>query len=57
MLAYYAERFSTVEINYTFYRVPTEKLLAGWAAQTPDGLHVHVEGAAADHPRLQAAAL
>jgi uncharacterized protein YecE (DUF72 family) len=37
MLAYYAERFSTVEINYTFYRVPTEKLLAGWAAGTPDG--------------------
>jgi uncharacterized protein YecE (DUF72 family) len=36
MLAYYAERFSTVEINYTFYRMPTEKLLAGWAAGTPD---------------------
>ena len=36
MLAYYAERFSTVEINYTFYRVPNEKLLAGWAAGTPD---------------------
>ena len=28
MLAYYAERFRTVEINYTFYRMPTEKLLA-----------------------------
>jgi uncharacterized protein YecE (DUF72 family) len=37
MLAYYAERFATVEINYTFYRMPTEKLLAGWAAGTPDG--------------------
>jgi uncharacterized protein YecE (DUF72 family) len=36
MLAYYAERFPTVEINYTFYRIPNEKLLAGWAAQTPD---------------------
>jgi uncharacterized protein YecE (DUF72 family) len=36
MLAYYAERFPTVEINYTFYRVPTEKLLAGWAAGTPE---------------------
>ena len=36
MLAYYAERFPTVEINYTFYRMPTEKLLAGWAAGTPD---------------------
>jgi uncharacterized protein YecE (DUF72 family) len=37
MLAYYAERFPTVEINYTFYRMPTEKLLAGWAAGTPEG--------------------
>ena len=36
MLAYYSERFPTVEINYTFYRLPTEKLLAGWAAGTPD---------------------
>jgi uncharacterized protein YecE (DUF72 family) len=35
MLAFYAEHFPTVEINYTFYRMPTEKLLAGWAAGTP----------------------
>jgi len=35
MLPYYAERFPTVEINYTFYRMPNEKLVAGWAAQTP----------------------
>ena len=37
MLAYYADRFPTVEINYTFYRLPNEKLLAGWAAGTPEG--------------------
>jgi uncharacterized protein YecE (DUF72 family) len=37
MLAYYAERFSTVEVNYTFYRMPTEKLLDGWNQGTPDG--------------------
>jgi uncharacterized protein YecE (DUF72 family) len=36
MLAYYAERFSTVEINYTFYRLPNEKLLAGWSEGTPE---------------------
>jgi uncharacterized protein YecE (DUF72 family) len=35
MLPYYAARFPTVEINYTFYRMPTEKLVAGWAEQTP----------------------
>src|SRR4029453_1092941 len=36
MLAYYAERFPTVAINSTFYRIPPEKLLAGWSAGTPD---------------------
>jgi len=36
MLPYYAERFPTVEINYTFYRTPTEKILEGWNAATPD---------------------
>ena len=35
-LPYYAERFPTVEINYTFYRAPTEKILEGWSAATPD---------------------
>jgi uncharacterized protein YecE (DUF72 family) len=35
MLPYYAARFPTVEINYTFYRMPTETLVGGWAAQTP----------------------
>lgn len=35
MLPYYAEQFSTVEINYTFYRAPTEKILAGWSQATP----------------------
>jgi len=36
MLPYYAARFPTVEINYTFYRMTNEKLVSGWAAQTPD---------------------
>ena len=35
MLRYYAERFETVEINNTFYRMPTEALLRGWAEQVP----------------------
>jgi uncharacterized protein YecE (DUF72 family) len=35
MLPYYAERFTTVEINYTFYRIPNEKILAGWSGATP----------------------
>jgi uncharacterized protein YecE (DUF72 family) len=36
MLSYYAGQFDTVEINYSFYRKPTPKILQGWAAQVPD---------------------
>ena len=36
MLPYYAERFPTVEINYTFYRAPNEKILEGWSGATPE---------------------
>src|ERR1700730_12900601 len=34
-LSYYAGRLNTVEVNYTFRRFPTEKLLAGWIDATP----------------------
>ena len=37
MLAYYVERFATVEINATFYRMPNVKTLASWAATAPAG--------------------
>ncbi len=40
MLSYYAERFTTVEINYTFYRIPNAKILAGWDAGTPPGFRL-----------------
>ncbi|HEX7271512.1 MAG TPA: DUF72 domain-containing protein [Casimicrobiaceae bacterium] len=36
MLSYYAGRFSTVEINNTFYRMPAESVLAQWSQQVPD---------------------
>jgi uncharacterized protein YecE (DUF72 family) len=36
MLPFYAQRFSTVEINNTFYRMPSEKVLLNWSAQVPD---------------------
>ena len=36
MLPYYAERLATVEINYTYYRTPNQKILAGWNAATPE---------------------
>ena len=37
MLAYYAERLRTVEINNTFYRRPAESILAKWSQEVPDG--------------------
>jgi uncharacterized protein YecE (DUF72 family) len=36
-LAFYASRFSTVEINNTFYRFPTPEVLEAWSEQTPPG--------------------
>jgi uncharacterized protein YecE (DUF72 family) len=35
MLAYYAERLATVEINYTFRAMPRRAMLERWAEQTP----------------------
>ncbi len=36
MLPYYAQRLSTVEINYTYYRMPNAKTLQGWNDVTPE---------------------
>ncbi len=36
-LNYYATRLNSVEVNYTFRTLPTEKLLVGWMAETPPG--------------------
>jgi uncharacterized protein YecE (DUF72 family) len=33
----YAERFPTVEVNATFYRLPLESTVQTWADQTPEG--------------------
>ena len=33
MLRFYAERFRTVEINNTFYRMPKASVLEGWAGE------------------------
>jgi uncharacterized protein YecE (DUF72 family) len=51
-LAYYAERFSTVEVDSTYYRVPTPEMVQGWADRTPDGFVMHVKafGLMTRHP-------
>jgi uncharacterized protein YecE (DUF72 family) len=36
-LAEYSKHFGTVEVNNTFYRVPSESTLLKWREQTPEG--------------------
>ena len=35
MLRWYTERFDTVEINNSFYRLPTDDAIKGWCRETP----------------------
>ena len=37
MLGFYSKRLGAVEINNTFYHMPTERILASWAEQVPEG--------------------
>ena len=43
MLAFYAARLPTVEINNTFYRMPRRSVLEGWAAQVPDSFRFAIK--------------
>jgi uncharacterized protein YecE (DUF72 family) len=36
-LRYYAQHFNSVEIDSTFYRIPSEATVQGWAKKTPEG--------------------
>src|SRR5262245_7662818 len=36
-LTHYAKQFSTVEIDMTFYRIPTPAMISAWNQRTPDG--------------------
>jgi uncharacterized protein YecE (DUF72 family) len=42
-LSFYAERFGTVELNTTGYRLPAEEQFARWAEQTPAGFRFAVK--------------
>ncbi len=42
-LGYYGTRLNSVELNYTFRRRVTEKLLSGWIAATPDDFRFAVK--------------
>lgn len=39
-LALYARRFETVEIDATFYRIPSAAQARSWAAKTPEGFRI-----------------
>jgi len=43
-LEFYARHFSTVEINATFYRMPFENMIRGWARKAPPGFLYAVKG-------------
>ncbi|HEY4975930.1 MAG TPA: DUF72 domain-containing protein [Gaiellaceae bacterium] len=51
-LRYYAERFDTVEIDSTYYRLPGAGMSAGWVERTPPGFLFHVKafGLMTRHP-------
>jgi uncharacterized protein YecE (DUF72 family) len=36
-LAYYSSQFNTVEVDSTFYRIPSEKTVENWRLQVPEG--------------------
>lgn len=57
MLPYYASKFRTVEINYTFYRMPTAKIVTGWMAQVPPEFRFTLKAPKriTHHKRLRAA--
>jgi uncharacterized protein YecE (DUF72 family) len=44
MLPFYAEHFSTTEINYTFHRIPSSKTIEGWTQATPDHFRFGLKG-------------
>ncbi|HEY3185096.1 MAG TPA: DUF72 domain-containing protein [Gaiellaceae bacterium] len=51
-LRWYAEHFSTVEVDSTYYRVPERSMVQGWADRTPDDFVMHVKafGLMTRHP-------
>jgi uncharacterized protein YecE (DUF72 family) len=51
-LAWYSEHFDTVEVDSTFYRLPSESMVQGWAERTPNDFTMHIKafGLMTRHP-------
>ena len=43
-LEFYAEHFNTVELNVTFYRLPTEDTFRSWHKRTPEAFRFALKG-------------
>jgi uncharacterized protein YecE (DUF72 family) len=43
-LDFYARRFDTVEVNATFYRLPTRAMAESWNRRLPAGFHLVLKG-------------
>jgi uncharacterized protein YecE (DUF72 family) len=43
-LSFYAERFDTVEVNATFYRLPFKGMITGWNRRLPAEFHLVLKG-------------
>lgn len=44
MLEFYAQHFATVEVNYTFRQLPTQKVVEGWVQQVPASFRFVLKG-------------
>jgi len=51
-LPWYAEHFSTVEVDSTYYRIPDRSMVQGWADRTPADFVMHIKafGLMTRHP-------
>jgi uncharacterized protein YecE (DUF72 family) len=51
-LRHYAEQFSTVEVDSTYYRLPDPEMVSRWAERTPEDfvMHVKASGVMTRHP-------
>jgi uncharacterized protein YecE (DUF72 family) len=51
-LRHYAEQFSTVEVDSTYYRLPDPEMVSLWAERTPEDFVMHVKafGVMTRHP-------
>jgi uncharacterized protein YecE (DUF72 family) len=43
-LPFYAQHFSSVEVNFSFYRLPERSVFETWRTQTPEGFLFAVKG-------------